>query len=118
MFQQIDPYVFDNHFEPLSASDGDLGLLVRGHEAFVLEKEGEICLPLCGNIVTEKWIYLFAVSGTRIFLARSASETVLPEGRWLGYRDLFGRRPAWLFYAVMMGIQIDTFSASIRTASS
>ena len=106
MFQQIGPYVFDNHFEPLNASDGDRALLVRGHEAFVWEKEGEICLPACGDVVAEEWIYLFSVSGTRIFLAREVSESGLPEGRWLGYRDLFGRRPAWLSYAVMMGIQV------------
>ena len=106
MFQQIDPYVFDNHYEQLTASEEDLALLVHDHMALVSEKDGGICLPLCRDVKATEWDYLFSVSGKRFFLARNASETVLQKGRWLGYRDLFGKYPTWLSYAVMVGIQI------------
>ena len=60
MFQQIDPYVFDNHYEPLTASEEDLALLVHDHMALVSEKDGGICLPLCRDVKATEWEEVFS----------------------------------------------------------
>ena len=105
MFQTIDPYVFDNHFEPYEPSPEDQAVFLKDRRVFVLRDEDGLYLPKCGKYEAD-YSYLFSVSGVRFFLGRELPDALKEADSFLGYRDLFGQRPEWLAFAAMIGLQI------------
>lgn len=108
MLQDIQPYQFDNHFQPHEALPEDLVLFFCDGKIFVRE-DNPLTFPSvrdCPNWNSSN-PYLFSISGHSFFLSLLTCEEEVPlSGSFLSLGQLRMAQPAWLAFAALVGFHL------------
>ena len=107
MIHEIGPRVFDNEYKEQTPDARSVVMCVKNGAVLIREENGEIAMPLCGEIAPgmAPLVYLFSIDDTRFFLGTD----IEPFGGY-AYHDMGefrNKTPRHLAFAAVTACQLD-----------